>query len=107
MPPHSKMSSSCSRGGTSVMRKPSWLDGQPLAQLSLVRAREFLREPEAVFWAVMFPIVLILGLGLAFSSRPQTVLKIAAVAPVAGTLRAEPGLDVRELTADAAREALR
>ena len=27
----------------------------PLAQLTLVRVREFMREPEAVFWAVLLP----------------------------------------------------
>src|SRR5262245_26996481 len=77
-----------------------------LVQLTLVRAREFLREPEAVFWAVAFPIVLIVGLGLAFRARPEPVLKVAAVAPVASALKNEPGLDVRELTPDAARHAL-
>ena len=41
-----------------------------LAQLVLVRVREFTREPEAVFWAVFFPILLSTGLGLAFSGRP-------------------------------------
>ena len=80
---------------------------RPLAQLTLVRAREFLREPEAVFWAVMFPILLIVGLGFAFRSRPEAVLKVAAVGPVAQTLRSERGLAVAELPADAARQALR
>jgi ABC-2 type transport system permease protein len=78
-----------------------------LTQLVLVRVREFTREPEAVFWAVFFPILLSAGLGLAFSGRPEAVLKIAAVPPVAAVLRTEPGLDVRELSAGAAREALR
>jgi ABC-type polysaccharide/polyol phosphate export permease len=77
-----------------------------LVQLTLVRAREFLREPEAVFWAVAFPIVLIVGLGLAFRARPEPVLKVAAVSPVASALRSEPGLDVREVAPDAARHAL-
>ena len=47
-------------------------------QLTLVRVREFVREPEAVFWAVLFPILLAVGLGLAFRGRPEPVLKIAA-----------------------------
>jgi ABC-type multidrug transport system permease subunit len=43
----------------------------PLWQLTLVRLREFLREPEAVFWVFVFPILLALALGVAFrSSRP-------------------------------------
>ena len=77
-----------------------------LAQLVLVRVREFTREPEAVFWAVFFPILLSTGLGLAFSGRPEAVLKVAAAPPVAAVLRTEPGLDVREVTAEAARAAL-
>ena len=78
-----------------------------LVQLTLVRIREFLREPEAVFWAVLFPIMLTTGLGLAFKGRPEAVLKVAAPAALAETLRAEPGLDVLTLEPEAAREALR
>jgi ABC transporter DrrB family efflux protein len=37
------------------------------AQLILTRLREFYREPEAVFWVYGFPIILALGLGIAFS----------------------------------------
>ncbi len=78
-----------------------------IVQLTLVRIREFVREPEAVFWAVLFPVLITTGLGLAFRSRPDPVLKIAAAPAIAATLRTEPGLDVTELAPDAAREALR
>ena len=87
------------------MNKP--IASYPLYQLTLVRFREFAREPEAVFWAVFFPILLTVGLGLAFRDRPDPVLKIAATPAVAATLRTEPGLDVRELDESAARIALR
>jgi ABC-type multidrug transport system permease subunit len=80
---------------------------RPLLQLTLVRAREFVREPEAVFWAVMFPILLIVGLGFAFRARPEAVLKVAAEPSIARALRGELGLDVIELPRDAARQALR
>ena len=40
--------------------------GGPLLQLTLGRLREFLREPEALFWVFAFPILLALALGLAF-----------------------------------------
>ena len=30
----------------------------------------FLREPEAVFWTFVFPILLAVGLGIAFRNRP-------------------------------------
>jgi len=76
-------------------------------ELTLVRVREFIREPEAVFWAVLFPIMLSTGLGLAFSGRPESVLKIAASASLADTLRTEKNLDVTVLEGDAGREALR
>lgn len=42
----------------------------PVAQLSLARIREFIREPEAVFWSYVFPLVMIVSLGLAFRSEP-------------------------------------
>ena len=45
----------------------------PLVQLTLTRIREFTREPEAVFWAVFFPILLAAGLGIAFAGRPASV----------------------------------
>jgi ABC-type polysaccharide/polyol phosphate export permease len=80
---------------------------RPLVQLVLVRIREFTREPEAVFWALLFPIMLSTGLGLAFNNRPAPVLKIGADPALVDRLRSEPGLDVRPLSADAARLALR
>jgi len=83
------------------------MKGHPLIQLTLMRMREFAREPEAVFWAVFFPILLAAGLGVAFSGRPETVLKVAAVSPaIAEALRQDAGLDVTELTPDAARAAM-
>ncbi len=45
-------------------------------QLILARIREFYREPEALFWVYGFPIILAVGLGIAFSSgqpEPPTV----------------------------------
>ena len=52
----------------------------PLVQLTLVRFREFIREPEAVFWIFLFPILLAAGLGLAFRSTPQQTIKIGVAA---------------------------
>src|SRR5215469_1604511 len=42
----------------------------PLGQLVLARLREFLREPEAVFWVYGFPIVMTVVLGIAFRNKP-------------------------------------
>ena len=80
----------------------------PLWQLTLMRLREFMREPEAVFWSVLFPILLAVGLGIAFAGRPDPIIKVAAVSPViAQALRQDPTLDVAELSADTAHGALR
>src|SRR2546422_11103491 len=38
----------------------------PLIELALARLREFAREPEAVFWAFVFPILMSLTMALAF-----------------------------------------
>jgi ABC transporter DrrB family efflux protein len=43
----------------------------PLWQLTITRFREFLREPEAVFWVFAFPVLLACALGLAFRSQGQ------------------------------------
>lgn len=80
----------------------------PLVQLTLVRFREFVREPEALFWVFVFPILLAAGLGIAFRNRPADVLKIATVSPeLASSLRQEKLLDVEQLSSNAAAEALR
>ena len=80
----------------------------PLVQLTLVRFLEFIREPEALFWVFVFPILLAAGLGIAFRNRPPDVLRIAAVTPeLAQPLRQEKLLDVQLLDAGAARDALR
>jgi ABC-type multidrug transport system permease subunit len=89
------------------MNSRRWAD-QPLAQLTLVRFREFWREPEAIFWVFVFPILLAAGLGLAFRNRPPEAIGIAAVTPeLARSLRQEKLLDVEQLSAAAAEEALR
>jgi ABC-type multidrug transport system permease subunit len=86
----------------------SALAGHPLAQLTLVRFLEFLREPEALFWVFIFPVLLAAGLGLAFRNRPPDVLKIAAVTPhLAAALKQEKLLDVQWLSVAAAERALR
>lgn len=88
------------------MTKRAFTD-RAMVQLTLVRIREFIREPEAVFWALLFPVLITTGLGLAFRSRPDPVLKIAAVPALTATLKKEPSLDVTELAPEAARDALK
>ncbi|RMH30596.1 MAG: ABC transporter permease [Planctomycetota bacterium] len=84
-----------------------------LRELTRVRVYAFLREPEAVFWVFVFPLVLAVVLGLAFrSARPAPSL--VAVAPGEGSaalveaLGASDGLEVEPFqTEDAMRVALR
>lgn len=67
----------------------------PLGQLTLTRFREFLREPEAVFWTFIFPLLLAGGLGLAFRSRPADVAKVGVLtsAPAAALITTALGSD--------------
>lgn len=85
-----------------------WRDRQ-LVQLILVRIREFIREPEAVFWVFVFPILMAAGLGIAFRNRPAETF-VVAVVENPGAPRAEfakllvkyKSIAVREMTEDAA-----
>jgi ABC-2 type transport system permease protein len=84
-----------------------------LAQLVSVRFKEYLREPEALFWSFGFPILLALGLGIAFRAKPADTVHVAVVsgsprsAATAGALKEDKGLAVDLLVADSARAALR
>jgi ABC-type multidrug transport system permease subunit len=67
-----------------------------LFQLTWTRFRLVLREPEAIFWIFVFPILLAAGLGVAFRNRPADVLPVGATSPAmvaalngSGGLRAE------------------
>jgi ABC-type multidrug transport system permease subunit len=84
-----------------------------LVELTRVRFLEFFREPEAVFWTFIFPILLATGLGIAFRSRPAEEVKVAIVAsaPDAEQLRealaADSTLNVTLLDDSAVANALR
>jgi ABC-2 type transport system permease protein len=54
------------------------LELSSLYQLTMMRFRLFLREPEAIFWIFIFPILLAAGLGIAFRNRPPDVLQVGA-----------------------------
>ena len=55
-----------------------------LQQLTLARFREFIREPEAVFWTFVFPLLLAGGLAIAFRDKAPEQSIVAVVAPAAG-----------------------
>jgi len=52
---------------------------RPLIQLVLIQFREFYREPGIIFWAIVFPIVMAWGLGIAFTSKGELIKYIAVV----------------------------
>jgi ABC-2 type transport system permease protein len=91
------------------------MSGRPHPLLELTRSRllEFLREPEAVFWVFVFPVLLALALGIAFRSKPVDTLRVAvrsgmpAETRIVAMLRESAGLTVVELAADEADRALR
>jgi ABC-type multidrug transport system permease subunit len=83
-----------------------------IVQLTLSRFREFYREPEAVFWVFVFPILLAAGLGIAFRNRPAeashiAVARSAANSPIVDSLKKASGLVVDVLDDTAAATALR
>jgi ABC-type multidrug transport system permease subunit len=80
-------------------------------ELTRARLRELIREPEAVFWVFVFPIILAAILGLAFRSRPPARLPVAVVAgPQAEARRAAlasgPDLEARVFPEHQARQEL-
>jgi ABC transporter DrrB family efflux protein len=87
--------------------------GHPLAQLTLVRFREFIREPEAVFWTFIFPILLAAGLGIAFRQTGQEQVQIGVVTrpgadtSVIAAMRRDSSLITRVMDDSAAALALR
>jgi ABC-type multidrug transport system permease subunit len=70
------------------------MSDHPLVQLTLVRFREFLREPEALFWVFGFPLVLAAGLGLAFRNTPAEVLTIGVFGADRAAFQQAPALTV-------------
>src|SRR5271165_4542165 len=48
--------------------------------LLMARMLELKREPEVVFWVFVFPLLLALGLGIAFRNKPGDAISVAIVA---------------------------
>ena len=76
----------------------------PLIELTLARLREFLREPEAVFWVFVFPILMTCALGVAFRSRGDQPVVVGVVdgpgrAAIEAALTARRGITVSTLPA--------
>jgi ABC-type multidrug transport system permease subunit len=83
----------------------------PLVELTSARLREFVREPEALFWALVFPIIMSVGLAVAFPSRGDSPVLVGlepgpGVEAARGALVAA-GVTVRDLPASDQERALR
>jgi ABC-2 type transport system permease protein len=84
----------------------------PIIELTLARLREFVREPEALFWMFLFPIVLSVAMAIAFPSSGGQVVRVGVVAgphadAVRETLAGARDVVVRELSPDDELRALR
>ena len=85
----------------------------PLIELSLARLREFGREPGAIFWTFGFPVLLAIGLGIAFRSKPPSQVRVAvvgqglAVTQTMERLHKANGIKPQRLSAAEAATALR
>jgi ABC-2 type transport system permease protein len=85
----------------------SRLTESSLFQLTSARFRLFFREPEAVFWIFVFPILLSVGLSIAFRNRPADVLQVAATtAQLTQSLNADKGLSATTMSEEDGRKAL-
>jgi ABC-type multidrug transport system permease subunit len=84
----------------------------PLVQLTLARLREFVREPEALFWAFVFPIIMSVALAIAFPARGARPVPVGlAGGPDADAVRtaldAADDIAVRDLRPDEEARVLR
>ncbi len=84
----------------------------PLVELTIARLLEFFREPEAVFWVIVFPLALAFALGVAFRAKTDEpvyagVVDGAGATEMRAALAAVPGISVRLVPGDRANVALR
>ena len=89
-----------------------FLRNMPVWQLSVTKARELYREPEALFWVFVFPILLALALGIAFrTSGPEEisigVQRGAGAEAIERALEKAEGFRPALLDPDEARQRLR
>jgi ABC-2 type transport system permease protein len=86
-------------------------EGNALRQLTLARVREAVREPGVLFWVFGFPILLSVGLGLAFRGRgPEPVVVGLLAGPGAASVEralGAAGIRVEHVDEAQARKHLR
>jgi len=84
----------------------------PMLQLVLCNLKGFLREPEAIFWTYGFPLLMVIGLGIAFSSSSAQSIRFdvvegPAAQKVVAAVAKNPGFDAKVNPQDAALARLR
>ncbi|HEY2456747.1 MAG TPA: ABC transporter permease [Candidatus Acidoferrum sp.] len=83
------------------------LELSSLYQLTMMRFRLFLREPEAIFWIFILPILLAAGLAIAFRNRPPDVIQVSATTTqVTQALNSDHGLAATTMDEAAGTQAL-
>jgi ABC-type multidrug transport system permease subunit len=83
------------------------LELSSLYQLTMMRFRLFLREPEAIFWIFIFPILLAAGLAIAFRNRPPDVIQVSATTTqLTQALNSDHGLAATTMDEAAGTQAL-
>jgi ABC-type multidrug transport system permease subunit len=84
------------------------LGSSALVQLTMARLREFYRQPEAVFWVYLFPLLMIVALGIAFRNRPVERIRVDVIeGKSAETIRQMLADDERIVDSIQPREAAR
>jgi ABC-type multidrug transport system permease subunit len=84
----------------------------PLVELTLARLREFVREPEAIFWTFFFPIVLSIAMAIAFPASGTAPVRVGlepgpASEPMRQALSASKDITIRDVSAADELRALR
>src|SRR5688572_23059351 len=86
----------------------------PLLEMTRSHLLELMREPGILFWVFGFPILLAIGLGIAFRTRGPEKVGVAVIGEdrarieaAVKALEASPDLAVERMTPELALEALR
>jgi ABC-type multidrug transport system permease subunit len=65
-----------------------WVRFNQLWQLISALFLEIIREPGVLFWGILFPILMSLGLGLAFTKKADVIRKVAIINKTEGSVAA-------------------
>ncbi len=88
------------------------LERNPLFQLILSNMRSYIREPEAIFWTYGFPLLMMIGLGLAFRTTTDNPVHFGVVTGPAAervgqSVGSDPGYSFEILDQETALRKLR